>query len=187
MAQSRELAQVQQANGYRLGDILVLRIAGEKPSPCFEVDIEELPIEIFPPQFSATWAPDPLAICPAVVTPYERVEAFRLGGEAEKVTLHAAGGNIEVPIETIASPDGEAAPDAAATATDPRAILGQPAEAIGYSDNWDFGEAVKDAISKLPPRGAGIPDWLSTYQVIEAGAEIGGIAGLNRLSVRVRG
>lgn len=180
MAQ-RELAQVQQANGYRLGDTLILRVAGEKPSPCYEVDIEELPIRIFPPEFAATWAPDPLAICPDVMTPYVRVEAFRLGGEAEKVTLHTAGGNIEVAIETIPSPDGDAAP----AAVDPRTA--PPVDAIGYSDNWDFGEALKNAIAQIPDRGAGIPDWLNTYQVVSVGAERGGIDGRDRLGVMVRG
>jgi hypothetical protein len=49
------------------------------------------------------------------------------------------------------------------------------------------GAAIKDAIGKLPGRGAGIPDWLSTYSVVEIGAEIGGVAGFNRLYVRVSG
>jgi hypothetical protein len=181
--QGRELARVEQANGYRLGDMLILRIAGEKPSPCFEVDIEELPIRIFPPEFAATWAPDPLAICPDVMTPYVRVEAFRLGGQADQVKLHTAGGNIDVAIETIPPPDGDVA---AAAADDPRAAA-EPIEAVGYSDDWDFGAAMKDAIAQLPDRSGGARDWLSTYQVVAVGAEIGGIAGFNRLAVKVRG
>lgn len=192
MDRIRQLAPVQQANGYRLGDALILVIAGEMSSPCYTPDIEELPMEIHPPQFAANLLMNPLAICPEVETPYQCAEAFRVGGDFEQVTLHTAGGNMEVPIQLLEEQGGADAPAAAAAATtaaatDPRAVLGQPAEAVGYSNNWDFGEAMKDAISKLPPRGANIPDWLSTYHVVDIGAEVGGIAGWNRLSVRVRG
>jgi hypothetical protein len=38
------------------------------------------------------------------------------------------------------------------------------------------GEAIRDAIGKLPDRGA-----------VAIGAEVGGIAGVNRLTARVRG
>jgi hypothetical protein len=42
-----------------------------------------------------------------------------------------------------------------------------PSEATGYSKAWDFAEAFRDAIGKLPPgTGAKIPDWLYTYEVI---------------------
>lgn len=175
-----EPAQVEQANGYRIGQYLVLRIAGERPTACYEVDIEQLPIDIFPPEFAATWAQDPRARCIQVVAPYERVEAFEVGGEFEQVTLRTAGGNIEVPVETLAEPEGAAR----LTLGD---VLGEPAEAVGYSKNWDLAEAMQDAISKLPPRGIDIPDWLSTYTVVEIGAQVGGIAGFNDLTVRVRG
>ena len=106
MRQSRELAQVNEAKGYRWGDELILRISGDKPSPCYQVDIEEMPMTIFPPEFAATQAPDPLAFCTEVITPYERVQVFRVGGgEFDTVTLHAAGGDIEVPIERIEAGD----------------------------------------------------------------------------------
>jgi hypothetical protein len=177
MRQSRELAQVNEAKGYRWGDELILRISGDKPSPCYQVDIEEMPMTIFPPEFAATQAPDPLAFCTEVITPYERVQVFRVGGgEFDTVTLHAAGGDIEVPIERIEAGD-------LARGVDPP----EAEEAVGYSYRWDVGEAIRDAIGKLPDRGAGIPDWLSTYTVVAIGAEVGGIAGVNRLTARVRG
>jgi hypothetical protein len=67
-------------------------------------------------------------------------------------------------------------------------VLGdQPSEATGYSDSFDFAEAFHDAIRQLPDRGAGIPDWLNTYEVTSIGAEIGGIAGFNHMYVKVRG
>ena len=181
-----QLATVDYATGYRIGDNLLLRISGRKPSPCFVVSIELAPMDIFPPEFNATWAPDPLAICTEVVVQYEVTQVFHLGGDIEKVTLHAEGGAIEIPVEplpplepgpVIQSPPGAAAADAVTPAQ----------EATGYSNDFDVGEAVRDAIRQLPPRDRGIPDWLSTYTVAEIGAEVGGIAGWNRLFVRVRG
>lgn len=181
-----QLANVDSATGYRIGDNLLLRISGKKPSPCYVVRIEIAPMDIFPPEFNATWAPDPAAICTEVVVQYEVTQTFHLGGDFDKVTLHAEGGPIEVKIDAvpplepgpvIPSPPGIAAADA----------VTPPQEATGYSDSFDVGEAIRDAIKQLPDRGRGIPDWLSTYTVVETGAEVGGIAGWNRLFVRVRG
>jgi hypothetical protein len=180
-----ELAKVDSASGYQLGDYLVLRIAGQKPSPCYIVSIELAPIDIFPPEFNATWAPDPLAICTQVVVPYEVVQAFHFGSEIEKVTLNTEGGAIEVAVETLPPLEpGPVTPTAPVLAED---IVTPPSEAVGYSNSYDVGEAVRDAIGQLPPRDRGIPDWLSTYTVVEIGAQIGGIAGFNRLFARVRG
>jgi hypothetical protein len=180
-----ELAHVDTASGYRLGDYLVLRITGNKPSPCYVVSIELAPIDIFPPEFNATWARDPCVVCTEVVEPYDVVEAFRIGAELEKVTLNAEGRTFEVPVVTVPPLEpGPVIPTAPLLAED---IVSPPSEAVGYSDSYDVGEAVRDAIRQLPPRDHGIPDWLARYTVVEVGAEVGGLAGLNRLFARVRG
>lgn len=180
-----QLAHVDTASGYQIGDYLVLRIAGKKPSPCYIVSIELAPIDIFPPEFNATWAPDPLAICTQVVVPYEVTQAFHIGSPLETVTLHAEGGAIEVPVETLPSLEpGPVIPAAPVLAAD---IVRPPSEAVGYSESYDVGEAIRNAIEQLPPRDHGIPDWLSRYTVVEIGAEVGGIAGFNHLFARVRG
>jgi hypothetical protein len=174
MAENRELADVQRAKAYRVGEVVILVVAGDKPTPCHEVDIQQLPIRIFPPQYSVVLSMNPLARCANVVTPYERSELFRLGdGNVESLTLHTAGGTMDVPVETLDAPDGGAVPS-------------DPDEAVGYSRDWDLGEAMQDAIAKLPP-GEPHPDQLSTYTVVEIGAQVGGIAGFNHLTVRVRG
>jgi hypothetical protein len=178
MATTTELAQVDSASAYLRGDDLILRAAGTKPTPCYEVSIEELPMTIFPPEFAVTWTSG-AALCAQVVTPYEVVQQFSLGSAGfEKISLHTAGGTLELPVEQI--------PEARAVA-EGSPIPSGPVEAVGYSDSWDLGEAMKDAIASLPDRGAGIPDWLSTYRVLEIGAEVGGIAGWNRMRVRVQG
>lgn len=185
MAGDGNLAQVSTAKGYQVGQYLVLLIAGEKPSPCHEVDIEVLPIDIFPPQFRAALTTDPLAICAQVITPYERVEAFPFSNLAGKsVAIETEGGTIEVTVEAV---ETDATAAAAAPGASTADIVGPPAIAFGYSDDYDFGAALKDAIDKLPPRGGGIPDWLAQYRVLEVGAEIGGIAGFDRLYVKIAG
>lgn len=58
-------------------------------------------------------------------------------------------------------------------------------EASGYSEAFDFGAAFLDAVSKLPPIGGDIMDFLDTPRVKSIHAEFGGIAGLHRLVVTV--
>lgn len=59
--------------------------------------------------------------------------------------------------------------------------------ATGYSDKWDLGEAFKDAIANLPKDKNPFPDKLYHYTIVEIGAEIGGIAGFNRMKVIIKG
>ena len=61
-----------------------------------------------------------------------------------------------------------------------------PATASGYSDNWDVGEAFKDAIANLPEDSNPFPDKLYHYTITEISAEIGGIAGFNRMKVTIK-
>jgi hypothetical protein len=183
MGDETQLAQVDTAKGFQVGQYTVLVIAGEKPTACHIVDLEMKPIEIFPPEFRATLTTNPAARCTQVVVPYERAEAFPFSDLAgERVTIEAAGGDVEVTIEQVDEDVSVAAGQPGARLDD---IVGPPTIAIGYSDDFDVGVAIRDAMGKLPSRGGGIPDWLETYSVVEIGAEVGGIAGFNRLFVKV--
>jgi hypothetical protein len=62
-----------------------------------------------------------------------------------------------------------------------------PSVERGYSNSYDIGEAIRDAMSKLPGNGGVVVDHLAKYTVVNIGAEVGGIAGLNRLYVDVTG
>jgi hypothetical protein len=185
MTRDAQLAQVQTAKAFQVGDYTVLVIAGEKPTPCHQVDIELLPIRIFPPEFRATLTVDQAATCVDMVAPYERAEAFPFSDLAgQQLTIEAADGNVEVTVEKVEVDLSVGTEGPGASIDD---IVGPPAVAIGYSDDYDFGAAIKDAIGKLSPRGGGIPDWLAHYRVVEIGADVGGIAGFNRLYVKVSG
>jgi hypothetical protein len=63
----------------------------------------------------------------------------------------------------------------------------EPPTGVGHSDTWNLAEALQDAIGNIPPQPPSeIVDELYTYRVVSIGAEIGGIAGLNRLVVVVQ-
>ena len=158
----------------------MLTIIGQKPDPCHTVDIEQSLLTVEPPGFIARWYAHP-GPCADVVTPYAYQEVFLIGGKRETVKLYHADGEWEIPVQDLSQElEGD-------TARTELALGYRPSEATGYSGTFDFAEALGDAISKLPDRGAGIPDWLYTYEVTSIGAEIGGIAGFNHMYVKVRG
>lgn len=182
-----ELANVETAKAYQVGDFLLMRIAGEKPDGCHFLDLERSMLDVEPPAFIATWFVPPNIRCIPEPMPYEYQEAFRVGVKREAVKLHHAHGELSVEVEDI----GSEAEDLIASLTTgliAGTSLIAPAEAdeaIGYSTDFNFTEAFREAIGKI--RTPDIPDWLATYTVVEVGAEIGGIAGFNRMFVRVRG
>ena len=183
------LATVDQARAYQIGDVLLVRLSGAKPNACHLVLIERGLLDVEPPAFLARLATDPRVRCTPDPVPYEVQGAFRIGAGRDQVVVHHADGELEVTVETL-TPDGQEAPIRAGT-NDSSPILfdadRDPVEVAGESRNFDFGEALSDAIAKIPNRGGNIPDWLSSYSVVSVGAEIGGIAGRNHLVVRVSG
>lgn len=185
-SRDRELARVEHAKAYQIGEFLLLCIAGEKPNGCHFLDLEWSPIDVEPPLFIATWYIPPNVRCTPDPVPYEYQEVFQIGGERDTVTLQHAGGELSVPVESVSGYD-EGLVDSLRTKT----VFGVPpvlpptSEAVGYSTNWDFTEAFRRAVDKIPTPD--IADWLATYTVVEIGAEVGGIAGVNHLFVRVRG
>lgn len=147
-------------------------------------------LDVEPPAFTARLSTDPRVRCTAAVAPFEVHQAYRVGVLRRHVLLHHEGGELTVEVEDLtpqlASLRPAAAPDAPGGGL-LGTLIGDPGEAVGYSRDYDLGEAVRDAIAKLPPQAPQIPDWLSTYSLVSIGAEIGGIGGFNHLAVRVRG
>jgi hypothetical protein len=184
----RELAAVETAKAYQVGEFLLLRLTGQKPNGCYAVDLERSLLDLEPPGFIATWFIRPNVRCIPEPVAYEYQEAFRIGVKRDAVTLYHAGGRMSVDVEDL-SPDTEdrvaAMVRGGLIPTLPGEFPPGGTEAVGYSKAFDFAEAFRDAISKIPTPS--IPDWLSTFTVVEVGAEIGGIAGFNHLFVRVRG
>jgi hypothetical protein len=59
-------------------------------------------------------------------------------------------------------------------------------EATGYSKKFSFDEAFQDAMKNLPSRKPSHPDEMTIITVTETGAELGGIAGLRHLKVKIK-
>lgn len=177
-----ELATVTEARAYQLDDVVVVRVAGTKPSFCHEVSIEHALTDVEPPGFIARQWIHPARRCVLAETEYEEVSAFRVGTSRETVIVHHAGGRIDVEVVAVPVPEGATSARQALVELEPR----EPSEAVGYSTSWDLGEAMQDAIKQLPKHDD-IFDWLYQYRVVEVGAEVGGIAGFNRMRVTVRG
>lgn len=182
-----DLAYVEQARAHQIDDVLLVRLAGTRPTACHSVTIERSLLDVEPPAFVARLSMDPRMRCTPDPAPFEVQQAFRIGMLRETVIVHHRDGQLSVDVENLTPADAaQTHPSGAAG----RLVLdfdARPADAVGYSRAYDLGEAIREAIAQLPPQGPGIPDWLSTYSVVSIGVEIGGIAGFNHLKVRVAG
>ncbi|MEE6295380.1 hypothetical protein [Georgenia wangjunii] len=179
-----DLATVTTAQAYQFDDVLLVRLAGTKPTPCHIVSIEQALTDVEPPAFVARMRIDPRMRCAAVVTDYEVVQAFRIGSPREEVVVHHAGEAIRVDVTTLGGQArsfgglGGAGDD----------FYPPEVELTGISRNHDPGEAIRDALANIGERDTGgISDWLSTYTVTDMRVELGGIAGFNQLRVTLRG
>ncbi|HSV64666.1 MAG TPA: hypothetical protein VLJ59_02000 [Mycobacteriales bacterium] len=176
-----ELAQRTKIRAFQAGPRHVLIVAeGELPTPGFDVDIEQSPLKIFPPQFNLLRRPRP-GIFPQVVTPYRHAERVPFPAGQEIVTVHHAEGSDRVPIE-------ECGPELAAyvQAVNGAGTTGDVDEATGFSKNLSFDEAFADALANLPPFSSPVADALARVEVLEIGGLFGGFAGFHDLFVKVR-
>lgn len=183
----RDLAHVDEARAYQIGELLLLRVAGQLPTACHVVFLDRSLLTVEPPAFIAGWYIRPDARCAPQPVPYEHQEVFRIGPKRDNVDLHAADGRRSIEVqELIVEDEARGAIDRPLVVPE-LGDVSTGGEAVGYSTNFDFTEAFQDAIGKLPGPVHPIPDWLSTYEVVSIRAEVGGIAGFNHLAVRVRG
>lgn len=181
----QELATVEHADAYQAGDLLIVRLAGKRPTACHIVSIERGLTDVEPPSFAARMRIDPRARCMWQVADFEVAQAFRMGGARPEVVIHHAGGELTVDVAKLDMDD--AVTERSPGKLPPDLFGGEPVDACGYSRNYDLAEAVHEAVAQLPDRGAGIPDYLNTYSILSADVEIGGIGGWNHLKVTVRG
>lgn len=180
----QELATVEQADAYQSGDVLIVRVAGKRPTACHIVSIERSLLDVEPPAFAVRMRIDPRARCMWQEADFEVAQAFRIGGDRPEVVVHHSGGELTVEVSEL-SVDGDA--DRRAPGPLSGLVDGAPVTAFGYSRDYDLAEAVRAAVSQLPDRGAGIPDFLNTYSIVSMDVEIGGIGGWNHLKVTAQG
>ena len=183
-------AECDEIRAFDAGTELIMVASGKKPSPCYEVEIIQLPIDIFPPAFEVRWRPKPGVFCPQIVVPYHVSQGFPWGAAAKEVTVYCQGGPRKVKVEPIITNaalggGGDIPSPFAAASGEIPAPFKHRDEATGYSESFTFEEAFQDAIHKLPPEKPSGADLLTIVNVSAIGAEFGGIIGLNRMFVKV--
>ncbi|HEX6095394.1 MAG TPA: hypothetical protein VF432_03635 [Thermoanaerobaculia bacterium] len=169
-----EPARVNSAEAYYIGGHLVLVVSGDKPTPCYEVRIDNS-LDVEPPTFLVQWRQTG-GLCPAVVTPYRKVGIFFIGSYREKVNVVSAEGTKSIAVKKLPLAREGAVAEAAKKA----GITARTA--TGYSAAFSFEEAFRNAIAQLPPL---YPDELQHFVVTETGAFAGSIAGIQELYVTV--
>jgi hypothetical protein len=189
-------ASVRRASAVHFFGRLLITVEGDKPNPCYTISIERSPIDIFPPQYVVKACIDPGKVCAQVITPY-RVSSLFISSKVERITLKTASGEMSIDVRQVAGPDtlraagaAEGQPPPAIRLTDSHEVeFGkpiQPREATGYSENFSFDEAFRDALNNLPASEPQHPDELTTITVTTVGALFGGFVGFNKMFVSVR-
>jgi hypothetical protein len=189
------LAACESVEAFYHGGTLAIAARGEVPTPCYDVTIKRGLLDVEPPQFSIVQCLRP-GICSGGTTPYTARKFFAIGMYRPKIDVFHVGGKIEVPVQQIADrPPAEMQVTASGGGEvpfpfgflPPSAFESEPGRiSTGYSEAFDFREAFFQAIATLPDDRDQYPDQLRRFNVIEIGAEFGGVAGFQHLFVRVQ-
>jgi hypothetical protein len=178
-----ELAQRRKIRAFRAGRYVLIAAEGDLPTPGYEVDIQQSPLKIFPPQYNLLRRELP-GFWPQVVIQYRYGEVVVFPADRPTVTVHHADGQDKVHIEECGE---DLALFAAAVCGEQTEADGPgAAESTGLSPRLSFDEAFADAVAKLPPSTPTHPDSLTSVDVVHIGGLFGGIAGFHHLVVRIR-
>lgn len=177
-------AKVEDGRAYRVGESVVVGVDVLLPTPGFDVEILQSPLDVVPPRFDVVRCARPGA-WPRVVERRQEAGVFRIGSSHEEIVLTGEDqSELRVPVQDLFEAEPEAARTAGFLALGAEEAGG--AEAIGMSRNLSFDEAFADALSKLPGEMSTFPDQLTTVAVTGISGWFGGIAGFHHLVVRVR-
>ena len=172
-----ELAEVEHAAAMWIDGQVRIQVSGEVPESCWVVEIEQSPLDVWPPHFLVN-RHRTSPICAQVMTPYVVANCFVTGQRPEQITLVHKGGQMEVEVK-----DGAETPVVAR----PGDADGEYDEAEGRSHRrFSFDEAFTNAVAALPVPDQAVADQLENIVVAEIWGEVGGIAGSHDLVVRVR-
>lgn len=156
------------AAAFRLGDRLIVRVEGVKPTPCHQVELRE-------------YVPDPRGSADVQLGLY-----WRQAGEcAPRRTRYVARVELRVgrmPVDRVRIDHAEPPVDLRA---EPVPFSSPPGGGELYT-GWSrssFEEAYLKAVALIPPRGA---DDLVQARIVDQGGMHGGPAGLDDLFVTVR-
>ena len=82
---------------------VILHASGIHDTSGYQVFFEQLPLRVFPPQFSL-WHVKPAGAALPVITPFAVVTSFEASGSIESVVVHDAAGRQEIRVEPIPDP-----------------------------------------------------------------------------------
>jgi len=171
MTSTCELANTEEVTAAYYPGLLVIRASGTVPESCWRVTISKSLLTVWPPEFAIEQCRTS-EVCLPAIRPYSIERSFPIQSIPEHVVIHDGQGpprEIEVDVQ----------PDAAAAAG-PQ-VRG---EFVGYSDALSYDAALRDAVEQVPVSSN--PDQgYFRFTVTEVAGEVGGIAGLRRLAVRI--
>lgn len=78
--------------------VVTVYATSETPTSGYKVRLEQLPIEIFPPQYRLVWV-TPSGIVQQVVTPIEVQRTFKSEADVKEVIVHDERGRHKIPVK----------------------------------------------------------------------------------------
>lgn len=170
MESTCEPASTEEVKASHYPGMLVIRATGTVPESCWRVEISKSPLTVWPPEF-AIKRYRTAEICLEVVREYSVEAQFPTDAIPENVVIHDDQGRREIPVDVQ--------PDASSVTSPPGG------EFTGHSDSLSYDEALRDAVNQVPVNSK--PDQgYFRFKVSEVAGEAGGIARLERLSVRIK-
>ncbi|MEM7290791.1 MAG: hypothetical protein AAF412_10570 [Pseudomonadota bacterium] len=176
MATNRILAHRTTIRIFQCEAHLLLCATGDLPDPGYDIDIEQSPLRIFPPEYNIVQCRRP-GVFPQMITPYRICRTFPLGDRVLEITVHHGEGTDKVNVEPC---EDEMVLYEVSGQND---TVSADVPAIGRSNKLSFDEAFADAVSQLPP--SPVADGLVRVKVTEVGGLFGGVAGLHELFVKI--
>ena len=177
MATNCELANRTTVRIFQCEAHLLISATGNLPDPGYDIDIEQSPLKIFPPEFNIVRCRRP-GVFPQIITPYRICRTFPLGDSIPEITVHHDEGADKVSVEPCDDNMVLYEDD------DKKDAIQGGVPAIGRSSNLSFDEAFADAVSQLPH--SPVADGLTRVKVTDIGGLFGGIVGFRELFVKIQ-
>ena len=94
----QHLATVDKADAYYSEGLLIVRLAGRRPTACHVVSVERAFPDVEPPAFVARMSIHPAMRCRQQEVDFEVAQAFRAEVSSPEVVVHHAGGELTVAV-----------------------------------------------------------------------------------------
>ena len=178
MAKRSELADRVTIRAFRTEGHLLIAATGNLPDPGYDVEIEQAPLRIFPPQYSIMRYRR-AGMFPRLLTPFRICRSFPFGDRVPEITVNHGEGTDEVRVDPC--DDVLTWYEESCRYDDD---IGSSVPATGRSKTLSFDEAFADALDQVPP--SPVDDGMTRVKVTEIGGLFGGAAGFRELFVKIQ-